>query len=72
MSNAGKNFLLVPQLTAGFGHAEFLTLECHSKTLLQTFLLDPEVQNKIVKVLIFIKAGESQSYVQGIQGAVNH
>jgi hypothetical protein len=42
------------------------------KTSLQTELLDPEVEKKIVKVLIFIKAGESQSYVQGIQGSVNH
>jgi hypothetical protein len=59
-------------VTAAYAHAEFLTPEGHFKTSLQTELLDPEVQKKIVKVLIFIKAGESQSYVRGIQGTVNH
>jgi hypothetical protein len=50
-------------VTAVYAQAEFLTPECRLKTSLQTELLDTEVEKKIVKVLNFIKAGESQRYV---------
>jgi hypothetical protein len=57
---------------AAFAQAEFLAPECHCITSLQTELLDTEKHKKIVNVLIFIKAGESQCYVHGIQDTVNH
>ena len=67
-----EELLLGALVTAAYAHAEFLTPEGHFKTSFQTELLDPKVHKKIVKVLIFIKAGGSQSYVQSTQGTVNH